>query len=182
MVQDNGLFLHIDYGHILGNFKEKLGFKREKSKFVLDQTMVNFCKQFNMEDDFKYFCVKAYNILRKNANRLLNLLMILSSSGMPELYSLVNIKYFIDMLKLDKKNDEDAGNYFLCLINQSKNDKYRYLDNIFHNINHMKVGAKADPGKEKQSLLKRIFSCCKKKKDDKNDKDNPKQPKIEGKI
>jgi len=155
MIQDNGIFVHIDYGHILGNFKEKMGFKREKSKFVLDQTMMNFCKHYNMEEEFKYFCVRAYNILRKNANRLLNLLVIMSSSGMPELYSLNNIKYFIDMLKLDKKNDEDAGNYFLCLINQSKNDKYRYFDNIFHNINHLKGGEKKKTNKDSKNKEKK---------------------------
>jgi len=165
MIQENGIFLHIDYGHILGNFKEKLGFKREWSKFVLDQTMVNFCKQYNMEEEFKYFCVKAYNILRKNANRLINLFFIMSSSGMPELYTLNNIKYFRDMLKLDKKNDEDAGNYFLCLINQSKNDKYRYFDNIFHNINHLKMGNKKTGGeKEKKKLCETLFCCFNKKK------------------
>lgn len=156
MIQDNGIFLHIDYGHILGNFKEKLGFKREKSKFVLDQTMMNFCKHYNMEEEFKYFCVRAYNILRKNANRLLNLFIIMSSSGMPELYSLNNIQYFIEMLKLDKKNDEDAGNYFLCLINQSKNDKYRYFDNIFHNINHLKVGEKKDQCKDVKKKVEKL--------------------------
>lgn len=156
MIQDNGIFLHIDYGHILGNFKEKLGFKREKSKFVLDQTMMNFCKHYNMEEEFKYFCVRAYNILRKNANRLLNLFTIMSSSGMPELYSLNNIQYFIDMLKLEKKNDEDAGNYFLCLINQSKNDKYRYFDNIFHNINHLKVGEKKDLSKDNKKNIEKL--------------------------
>jgi len=177
MIQDNGIFLHIDYGHILGNFKEKLGFKREKSKFVLDQTMVNFCKQYNMEEEFKYFCVKAYNILRKNANRLMNLFIIMSSSGMPELYSLNNIKYFRDMLKLEKKNDEDAGNYFLCLINQSKNDKYRYFDNIFHNINHLKISKKPDGDKGKKKFYETLFGCFFKKKNIENKNNNTKQTK-----
>ena len=40
------------------------------------------------------------------------------------------------MLKLDKENDEDAGNYFVGLINQSKNEKFRLLDNMIHNIKH----------------------------------------------
>jgi phosphatidylinositol-4,5-bisphosphate 3-kinase len=164
MIQDNGIFLHIDYGHILGNFKQKFGINREKSKFVLDQTMVNFCKQVNMEEDFKNFCVKAYNILRKNSNRLLNLLMVLSSSGMPELYCIPNISYFIENLKLDKKNDEDAGNYFLCLINQSKNDKYRYFDNIFHNLNHIKIGGNKKGGDDNKGFFKKYFGCLKKDK------------------
>ena len=29
MVTTSGKFLHIDFGHFLGNFKKKLGFKRE---------------------------------------------------------------------------------------------------------------------------------------------------------
>ena len=44
--------------------------------------------------------------------------------------------YLGQMLKLDKENDEDAGNYFVGLINQSKNEKFRLLDNMIHNIKH----------------------------------------------
>lgn len=40
------------------------------------------------------------------------------------------------MLQLDKKNDEDAGNFFIGLIIQSKNEKFRLFDNIIHNIKH----------------------------------------------
>jgi len=40
------------------------------------------------------------------------------------------------MLFLNKKNDEDAGNHFLGLINESKNEKFRILDNVIHNIKH----------------------------------------------
>lgn len=34
MVQKNGKFFHIDFGHILGNFKTKLGFKRGNYLFM----------------------------------------------------------------------------------------------------------------------------------------------------
>jgi hypothetical protein len=41
------------------------------------------------------------------------------------------------MLQLNKKNDEDAGNYFISLINDSVNEKYRILDNLIHNCIHV---------------------------------------------
>ena len=34
-------FLHIDFGHILGNFKVKFGVKRERSLFLLTPEMAN---------------------------------------------------------------------------------------------------------------------------------------------
>lgn len=47
-----------------------------------------------------------------------------------------DVKYLKRMLQLDKKNEEDAGNHFLGLINQSKNEKFRLLDNMIHNMKH----------------------------------------------
>lgn len=37
MITDTGHLFHIDFGHFLGNFKEKFGFKRERTKFVLTE-------------------------------------------------------------------------------------------------------------------------------------------------
>ena len=34
MVKQNGMLFHIDFGHFLGNFKSKMGVKRERDKFV----------------------------------------------------------------------------------------------------------------------------------------------------
>ncbi len=47
-----------------------------------------------------------------------------------------DVIYLKNMLQLDKKNDEDAGNHFISLINQSKNEKFRLLDNMIHNMKH----------------------------------------------
>ena len=37
----------------------------------------------------------------------------------------------------DIKNDDDAGNYYLALIRESVNERYRILDNLIHNCIHI---------------------------------------------
>ena len=137
MIKDNGIFYHIDYGHIFGNFKMKCGFKRERSRFLLTPDMAYVYIQSNTEEKFKNYCVKAYNILRHNGKRLLNLLIPMASAAMPEYSTMADLFYFKHMLHLEIKNDEDAGNYFLSLIRKSVNERYRILDNLIHNWIHI---------------------------------------------
>ena len=137
MIKKNGIFFHIDFGHIFGNFKKKFGFKRERSRFLLTQDMAYVYIKSNNEEKFKNYCVRAYNILRHNSQRLINLTITMASAGMPEFSTMFDVSYFQNMLQLNKKNDEDAGNYFISLINDSVNEKYRILDNLIHNCIHV---------------------------------------------
>ena len=91
--------------------------------------------------------------------------IIMSTAGMPELCSMNDVKYAKKMLKLDMPNDEDAGNYFVGLIKQSKNDRFRLIDNIFHYYKHRKP--KKKKGKDKKE---------EKKEDKEKDKEKEKQP------
>ncbi len=81
MVKTNGIFFHIDYGHFLGNWKYKFGFKRERAPFLLTPEMAHVYTKNSKEELFKSTCVKAFNILRKNANKLMNLFIMMSSAG-----------------------------------------------------------------------------------------------------
>ena len=81
MVKNNGIFFHIDFGHFLGNFKSKFGIKRERAPFLLTPDMAHVYSKKGMEEDFRDFCKKAFNILRKNASRLMNLFIIMSTAG-----------------------------------------------------------------------------------------------------
>ena len=136
MIKHNGIFFHIDFGHILGNFKSKFFIKRERSPFLLTPEMANVYITENKEEYFKTACVKAFKILRDNAQRLINMFIIMSTAGMPELCGMNDVKYMKKMLVLDKQSDEDAGNYFIGLIKQSKNDRFRLIDNMIHNWKH----------------------------------------------
>ena len=44
MVKKSGHYFHIDFGHFLGNFKHKFGFKRERVPMVLSSEFVDVIK------------------------------------------------------------------------------------------------------------------------------------------
>lgn len=56
MIKRTGQLFHIDFGHILGHFKEKFGFKRERVPFVLTHDFVNVINKGRKEGlEFKIF-------------------------------------------------------------------------------------------------------------------------------
>ena len=109
MIKNNGIFLHINLGHLLGHFKYKCGIKTERSLFLLTPEMANVYICENKEDVFKKCCVKAFNILRHNASKIINPFIIMSTAGLAQFYGINDINYIKNMLVLDKPNDEDAG-------------------------------------------------------------------------
>ena len=130
MIKNNGILLHINLGHLLGHFKHKCGIKTERSLFLLTSEMANVYICENKEDVFKKCCVKAFNILRHNASKIINPFIIMSAAGLPEFYSILDINHIKKMLVLDKPNDEDAGNYFVEQIWKCKNEKLRQIDSL----------------------------------------------------
>ena len=135
MLKVNGLFFHIDFGHIFGNFKKKFGFKRERSVFLLTPQMAYIYMQSNNTKEFVNYCTSAFNILRANANKILNIMITMSSSNMPEFSTMSDISYVKDQLKLNM-SEKDASEYFIKTIKDSLNDKYRTMDNLIHNFVH----------------------------------------------
>ena len=135
MLKKNGLFFHIDFGHIFGNFKTKFGFKRERSVFLLTPQMAYIYIQSNNNKEFINYCTSAYNILRENAKRILNIMITMSSSNMPEFSTMSDLSYVKDQLKLDM-SEKDASEYLIKTIKDSLNDKYRTFDNLIHNFAH----------------------------------------------
>lgn len=58
MVKKTGQLFHIDFGHILGHFKEKFGFRRERVPFVLTHDFVyviNKGRSDKEADEFRKF-------------------------------------------------------------------------------------------------------------------------------
>jgi phosphatidylinositol kinase/protein kinase (PI-3 family) len=63
MLRENGQLFHIDYGHILGNFKEKWGISRERVPFVLTSDFVYVITNGTENDEefskFQEMCEKV---------------------------------------------------------------------------------------------------------------------------
>jgi phosphatidylinositol-4,5-bisphosphate 3-kinase len=102
MVTRTGNFFHIDFGHFLGNFKEKFGVKRERAPFVFtpDLAFVMDGKGSPMYQKFEETCCRVYCELRTEANKYISLFSLMLSTGLPELQSLDDLKCakFIKML------------------------------------------------------------------------------------
>ena len=114
MVTRDGRFLHIDFGHFLGNFKTKFGYKRETAPFVfIPQFAVVFGANNANGGNFMYrtfedICVNAYAILRKNFVLIATLFNLMISSGLPELRDRKDVQWLRDKLCPElSQNDAD---------------------------------------------------------------------------
>ena len=140
MLTKDGHLFHIDFGHFLGNFKQKFGNNRERAAFVFTPEMAYVMggSSYRKSTHFKKFldyCNKAFLNLRKNANLLENLFGLMVAAGMPELMKETDIYYMRDKLLLNEK-EQKAEKKLNEEIENSLDSKYRRFDNFIHNVRH----------------------------------------------
>ena len=135
MVTNSGHLFHIDFGHFLGNFKTKFGFKRERTAFVFTEEMAYVMggKGSNDFKNFEEYCIRGYNLVRKNGHLLISIFMMMLSAGMPELSSSADLEYLVNQLSLDI-SDHEANIKFKKEIADSLNSNWRRLDNLLHTL------------------------------------------------
>lgn len=151
MVTMLGNLFHIDFGHFLGNYKSKFGIKRERAPFIFTHQYQAVIGDLDSDRWNQYVrrCKAAYNVLRKNANLLINLFhMMLATgkekriclafaqwecncAGIPELREEKDIEYLRTALSLEK-TDEEASKYIESLIYEALNCKTTTLNDMAH--------------------------------------------------
>ena len=82
---------------------------------------------------FVNLCCEAYNLIRKNADLFLGLLLIMLQTGIPQLTKIEDLDYIRDSLSLDL-TDEEASEKFKKLIDESINTKMSVINNSFHSL------------------------------------------------
>lgn len=139
MVKANGELFHIDYGHILGKFKEKFGIKRERVPFVLTHDFVHVITHGHRSKTtafsrFQQLCEEAFIILRRHGSLIISLFAMMLTTGMPELTSEKDLDYLRDALVLDY-SENDALSHFRAKFEEAMSNSWTTSINWFaHNI------------------------------------------------
>ncbi|XP_066295841.1 phosphatidylinositol 4,5-bisphosphate 3-kinase catalytic subunit alpha isoform-like [Branchiostoma lanceolatum] len=140
MVNEEGQIFHIDFGHFLGHFKKKFGYKRERVPFVLTEDFLKVIARggdYQKSKEFKSFqelCRRAYLYLRKHANLFIVLFTMMLSTGIPELQSFDDIEYLRKTLAVEM-TDTEALQYFSSCFNEAYSRSYSTkVDWMFHGI------------------------------------------------
>nr|CAD7257042.1 unnamed protein product [Timema shepardi] len=130
MVKRTGQLFHIDFGHILGHFKEKFGFRRERVPFVLTHDFVHVINKGQTRKEaiefqlFQERCEQAFIILRKHGSLILSLFAMMISTGLPELSSEKDLNYLRDTLVLEM-SQEDALTHFRSKFDEALGNSWK---------------------------------------------------------
>ncbi|XP_035536942.1 phosphatidylinositol 4,5-bisphosphate 3-kinase catalytic subunit gamma isoform [Morone saxatilis] len=111
MITESGNLFHIDFGHILGNYKSFMGISKEWVPFVLTPDFLYVMGTSGKKSSphfqkFQEVCVKAYLALRHHTNLLIILFSMMLMTGMPQLTSKEDIEYIREALTVGRSEDE----------------------------------------------------------------------------
>jgi len=133
MLKKTGELFHIDFGHFLGNFKSKMGVKREKAPFVFTPHFAEIMggPKSPLFKRFEDLCCKCLLILRKHAGLLITLFSLMLSCGIPELTKESDIDYLKDRLMLGL-SEKEVEIEFKKIILKSMRTKTTLVNDAIH--------------------------------------------------
>ncbi|KAM6973515.1 phosphatidylinositol 4-phosphate 3-kinase C2 domain-containing subunit alpha [Aplochiton taeniatus] len=137
MLRSTGHMFHIDFGKFLGHAQMFGSFKRDRAPFVLTSDMAYVINGGERPTSrFQLFvdlCSQAYNLIRKHSGLFLNLLSLMTLSGLPELTGSQDLKYVYDALQ-PQTTDAEATIFFTRLIESSLGSVATKFNFFIHNL------------------------------------------------
>ncbi|KAJ8340010.1 hypothetical protein SKAU_G00346430 [Synaphobranchus kaupii] len=137
MLRSTGHMFHIDFGKFLGHAQMFGTFKRDRAPFVLTSDMAYVINGGERPTSrFQLFvdlCSQAYNMIRKHSGLFLNLLSLMTSSGLPELTGAQDLKYVYEALQ-PQVTDAEATVSFTRLIESSLGSVATKFNFFIHNL------------------------------------------------
>ncbi|XP_056198012.1 phosphatidylinositol 3-kinase C2 domain-containing subunit gamma [Falco biarmicus] len=148
MLTNAGHMFHIDFGRFLGHAQTFGSIRRDRAPFIFTSEMEYFITEGGKNpqrfQEFVELCCRAYNIVRKHSQLLLNLLEMMLHAGLPELNSIQDLKYVYDNLR-PQDSDLQATSYFTRKIKESLECFPVKLNNLIHMFAQMSVTGFAKP-------------------------------------
>lgn len=101
-------FFHIDFGHILGHYKSKLGIKRETHSFLFTKAYYNVLGGENHPNfqEFMRNALGCYRVMRQNYLLFYPLLELMRESGIDDIASDNDTRFFLKACRLDRRGEE----------------------------------------------------------------------------
>uniref|UniRef100_A0A452GRF7 Uncharacterized protein n=1 Tax=Gopherus agassizii TaxID=38772 RepID=A0A452GRF7_9SAUR len=123
-------------------------FPRDRAPFIFTSEMEYFITEGGKNpqrfQEFVELCCRAYNIVRKHSQLLLNLLEMMLHAGLPELNSVHDLKYVYDNLR-PQDSDLQATSHFTRKIKESLECFPVKLNNLIHTLAQMLATGFAKP-------------------------------------
>jgi phosphatidylinositol 3-kinase len=131
LLTKQGHFFHIDFGFILGRDPKGITVPMRITREIID--VMGKYEGVDYYQQFLGFCVEAYNMLRKSSHLILNLLLLMVDSNIPQLTGEKELLEVEKKLRLDL-DDGRAASLMRDLINESVNAFGPKFAEILHNV------------------------------------------------
>ncbi|KAK6023367.1 phosphatidylinositol 3- and 4-kinase, partial [Ostertagia ostertagi] len=135
MMTRDGKIFHIDFGHILGHGKTKLGIRRDRVPFVLTEHFLCVIGQ-----DSRSSCCDAYMRLWEERDLFLSLFTVMQSMELPELSTEADLDHLKSTLRVAYHDGmmTEARAFFSEIFDEAFNGSWATKTNwFFHAVKHI---------------------------------------------
>ncbi len=122
--------------HISGNYRSKIGIKREKPAFFVTHQMDLVLEAHELKEIFLKKFERAFLVMRERKHDILTLLFAMRDSGCMELQTTQDISSYMEFALCSGMSDDDAVKMIRDQYVESLQSKTTMMGNFIHILAH----------------------------------------------